>query len=59
KEDSMKNSSKSSILAPMTTRAAARVQSTTARATGGQTPKGSFAARAQRAAAKNSAGKRK
>lgn len=55
----MKNSSKSSILAPMTTRAAARVQSTTARATGGQTPKGSFAARAQRAAAKNSAGKRK
>ncbi len=55
----MKNGSKSSKPTPMTTRAAARVQSTTARANGGQIAKGGFAARAQRAAAKNSAGKRK
>ena len=34
--------------------AASRIQSTTAKSNGGQTPKGSFAARAQTAAAKNS-----
>ena len=39
---------------PMTHAAASRIQSTTAKATGGKTPKGSFAARAQSTAAKNS-----
>lgn len=39
---------------PMTTKAAARIQSTTAKGNGGQTPKGSFASTAQSAAAKNS-----
>ena len=38
----------------MTPKAAARVQSAGAVKSGGQTTKGSFAARAQRAAAKNS-----
>ncbi|MEO2069028.1 MAG: hypothetical protein ABGX27_05895 [Desulfurobacteriaceae bacterium] len=38
---------------PMTPEAAARIQSATARANGGITPKGSFAAKAQSAAAKN------
>ena len=38
---------------PMTPAAAARIQSTQSKATGGQTPKGSFAARAQSTAAKN------
>ena len=38
---------------PMTPAAASRIQSTQSKATGGQTPKGSFAARAQSAAAKN------
>jgi len=42
---------------PMTTTAAARIQSQTAKANGGATLKGSFAARAQSAAAKNSGGK--
>jgi len=39
---------------PMTTQAAARIQSATAARTGGQTQKGSFAAKAQSVAAKNS-----
>lgn len=43
-------------VSPMTARDAARIQSATARAGGGTVPKGSFAARATRAAAK--AGKR-
>jgi hypothetical protein len=40
--------------APMTPAAAARVQSATAKVGGGQVAKGSFAARAQSAAARNS-----
>lgn len=40
--------------APMTPSAAARIQSTAAKAGGGQVAKGSFAARAQSAAARNS-----
>lgn len=38
---------------PMTPAAAARIQSATAKQTGGQIPKGSFPAKAQKAAAKN------
>jgi hypothetical protein len=38
---------------PMTSAAAARIQSATARANGGQVAKGSFVARAQSAAATN------
>lgn len=38
---------------PMTAPAAARIQSATAKANGGQVPAGSFAARAQRGAATN------
>lgn len=38
----------------MTTSAAARIQSATAKVNGGSTPKGSFVARAQSVAAKNS-----
>lgn len=38
---------------PMTPEAAARIQSAAAQANGGQTPKGSFAGRAQSAAAHN------
>ncbi len=38
---------------PMTSAAAARIQSATARSSGGQVAKGSFAARAQSAAAQN------
>lgn len=38
---------------PMTPAAAARIQSSTAKAHGGQTPKDSFAARAQSSASKN------
>ena len=37
--------------------AASRIQSSTAKSNGGQTPKGSFAAKAQSAAAKNSSKK--
>lgn len=37
----------------MTLKDAARIQSATCRQNGGKTPKGSFASRAQRAAAKN------
>jgi len=44
---------------PMTPAAAARIQSATARASGGQVAKSSFAARAQSAAAKNSSGGKK
>ncbi len=39
---------------PMTPAAAARIQSATAQQTGGQNPKGSFPAKAQKAAADNS-----
>lgn len=39
---------------PMTSQAAARIQSATANANSGAVAKGSFAARAQRAAARNS-----
>lgn len=38
----------------MTPKAAARIQSSTSRSSGGTVPKGSFAARATSAAAKNS-----
>ena len=41
---------------PMTPAAAARIQSATAKQTGGQIPKGSFPAKAQKAAAKNANG---
>lgn len=40
---------------PMTKAAAARIQSATAKANGGVVPKGSFAAKATSAAAKNAA----
>ena len=43
---------------PMTSKAASRIQSATAKANEGKVSKGSFAARAQRAAAKNSAAKK-
>lgn len=39
---------------PMTPAVASRIQSNTAKAAGGKTPKGSFSARAQSTAAKNS-----
>ncbi|WP_018984114.1 hypothetical protein [Salinimonas chungwhensis] len=39
---------------PMTPQAAQRIQSATAKANGGNVPKGSFAARATSSAAKNS-----
>lgn len=42
---------------PMTTTASSRIQSTTSKAGNGGVAKGSFAARAQRAAAKNSSKK--
>lgn len=45
-----KSASKST---PMTAQAAARIQSATAKANGGQVPAGSFASRAQRGAATN------
>ena len=38
---------------PMTTKAAARIQSSTAKQNNGTVPKGSFAAKAQKAASKN------
>jgi hypothetical protein len=41
---------------PMTKSAAARIQSSTAKANSGRVPKGHFTGRAQRAAAKNSKG---
>lgn len=43
---------------PMSAQAAARIQSATAKASGGQVAKGSFAARAQSAAAKTAGGKK-
>jgi len=48
------SNSKSNASTPMTTPAAARIQGAQAKANGGQVAKGSFAARAQAAAAKNS-----
>ncbi|NHC07900.1 hypothetical protein [Azonexus fungiphilus] len=48
-----KSSAKSAPRTPMTTAAAARIQSATARTNGGQIASGSFAARAQAAAAHN------
>jgi len=42
---------------PMTTVAASRIQSATARVHGGKVPSASFVARAQSAAVKNSGGK--
>lgn len=50
---SSKSSSKGSGTAKMTSSAASRIQSTTAKANGGQVPKGSFSSRATSAAAKN------
>lgn len=47
-----KNSTTSTRVTPMTGTAAARIQSATAKANGGSVSKGSFAARAQSAAAK-------
>jgi hypothetical protein len=44
--------------APMTAEAAARIQSATAKANGGQVPANSFAARAQQAAARHGGGKK-
>lgn len=43
---------------PITTQAAARIQSATAKVSGGKVPAGGFAARAQRAAARNTGGKK-
>lgn len=48
-----KSSAKSAPRSPMTTAAAARIQSATARVNGGQVASGSFAARAQAAVAHN------
>lgn len=48
-----KSSAKAAPRAPMNSTAAARIQSVTARANGGQVASGSFAARAQAAAAHN------
>lgn|GEM_PF-743136 len=48
-----KNSSSNSKGAPMTSSAAGRIQGAAAKAGGGQVSKGSFAARAQAAAARN------
>ncbi|MEL0658980.1 hypothetical protein V6255_07480 [Psychromonas arctica] len=48
------SNSKSNQSTPMTPTAAARIQSSQAKANGGQVIKGSFAARAQSSAAKNS-----
>ena len=42
-----------SVRSPMTDQAATRIQSATAKASGGIVPAGSFAARAQAAAARN------
>lgn len=49
--------SKSKSTTPMTTKAAGRIQGAAAKANGGRVAKGSFAARAQRAAAKGSSKK--
>lgn len=52
-----KSSSNASARSPMTFSAAARIQSAIARGNGGQVARGSFAARAQSAAAHNASGK--
>lgn len=52
-----KSSPKPGARTPMTSSAAARIQGATARSTGGTVAKGSFAARAQSAAAHNGSGK--
>ena len=49
-----KSKSSNGSQTPMSSSAAARVQSSNAKASGGAVSKGSFAARAQSAAAKNS-----
>jgi hypothetical protein len=54
-KDAGKNTSPAST--PMTTKAAARVQSSETKASSGQVQKGSFAARAQSAAARSSSKK--
>ncbi len=54
-----KNPSGSSNKAPMTTGAATRIQSATAKASGGKVAPGSFSARAQSAAAGNSVSTKK
>lgn len=48
----MAKSKSSAPKAPMTKAAASRIQASSSKANGGTTPKGSFAARAQSAAAK-------
>ncbi|MBN9133505.1 MAG: hypothetical protein J0H48_09100 [Nitrosospira multiformis] len=48
-----KTSKHAAPVTPMTPADAARIQSATAKANGGRVPKGSFAARAQGAAAKS------
>ncbi len=50
----MAKGSKGGRSAPMTAKAASRIQTATSKATGGTTPKGSFSTRAQSAAAHNS-----
>ena len=52
-----KSTSNSGARTPMTLPAAARIQGATARTTGGAIAKGSFAARAQSAAAHNGSSK--
>lgn len=52
-----KSNSNSGARTAMTPSAAARIQSATARSTGGTVAKGSFAARAQSAGAYNGSGK--
>ena len=52
-----KNNSSRGPSKPMTNQAAARIQSSSAKAGGGGVAKGSFAARAQSAAAKGSSNK--
>ncbi len=51
-----KSSAKSAPRAPMTAAAAARIQGAAAKANGGKVASGSFAARAQAAAAHNGSG---
>ena len=52
-----KNNSSRGSSKPMTSQAAARIQGNSAKANGGGVAKGSFAARAQRAAAKGTSNK--
>ena len=54
-----KKSASTPAATPMTRTAAARIQANTAVNNGGQVARGSFAARAQRAAAHNSNGSKK